>query len=119
MVLLKERIGKMLEYLKDQIYPEKMEIKNYKMIRTDEKFQDVAHLDTSSWEDFSHEQIWGGHREYYWFETFVTIPEKFDGKCVVYELFTGKEWDWMRQILSFLFSWTVCFVRVWMSITEK
>ena len=30
MVLLKERIGKMLEYLKDQIYPEKMEIKNYK-----------------------------------------------------------------------------------------
>ena len=44
MVLLKERIGKMLEYLKDQIYPEKMEIKNYKMIRTDEKFQDVAHL---------------------------------------------------------------------------
>ena len=94
MVLLKERIGKMLEYLKDQIYPEKMEIKNYKMIRTDERFQDVAHLDTSSWEDFSHEQIWGGHREYYWFETFVTIPEKFDGKCVVYELFTGKEWDW-------------------------
>ena len=48
MVLLKERIGKMLEYLKDQIYPEKMEIKNYKMIRTDERFQDVAHLDTSS-----------------------------------------------------------------------
>ncbi|MDY4670011.1 MAG: glycoside hydrolase family 38 C-terminal domain-containing protein [Oliverpabstia sp.] len=94
MILLKERIGKMLEYLQAQIYPKQVEVKDYKMIRTDERFQDVANLDTSSWEKFSHEQIWGGHREYYWFETFVTIPEEFAGECVVFELKTGKEWDW-------------------------
>ncbi|NCC44693.1 MAG: alpha-mannosidase, partial [Clostridia bacterium] len=94
MILIKERIGKMLEYLKEQVYPEKMEIQEYKMIRTDERFCDVKNLDTSDWEVFKREQIWGGHREYYWFETFVTIPEDFDGKCVVYELRTGREGEW-------------------------
>ncbi|MDO5423087.1 MAG: alpha-mannosidase [Eubacteriales bacterium] len=97
MVLMKERTSKMLEYLEEQIYPKKKQIQNYKMLRTDERFTDVEHLDTSGWEDFSNEQIWGGHREYYWFETIVTIPEDFAGACVVYELRTGKEgegeWD--------------------------
>lgn len=94
MVLLKERIGKMLEYIQQQVYPQKAEIPAYKMIRSDERFSDVEHLDTSGWQEFSCKQIWGGHREYYWFETFVTIPEAFDGKCVVYELITGREGEW-------------------------
>ena len=34
MVLIKERIGKMLEYLKEQIYPESMPIQKYRMIKT-------------------------------------------------------------------------------------
>ena len=58
------------------------------------KANPVEDLDTSSWEDFNREQIWGGHREYYWFETTVTIPEQFDQKCVVYELITGREGEW-------------------------
>lgn len=37
---------------------------------------------------------WGGHRAYYWFETFVTIPEEMDGQCIVYEQMTGKEDGW-------------------------
>ena len=90
MILIKERIGKMLEYLKEQIYPETLDIQNYKMVKTDRRFDPVEDLDTSSWEDFNREQIWGGHREYYWFETTVTIPEQFDQKCVVYELITGR-----------------------------
>lgn len=94
MVLIKERIGKMLEYLQQQIYPASLEIRDYKMLRTEEKFQDIEHLNTSSWQEFSREQIWGGHREYYWFETKVTIPEGFGGKCVVYELQTGREGEW-------------------------
>lgn len=94
MVLMKERIGKMLEYLQAQIYPEAMNIQNYKMLKTDSRFEDIANLDTSDWEDFSREQIWGGHREFYWFETTVTIPEAFDKKCVVYELITGREGEW-------------------------
>ena len=91
MILIKERIGKMLEYIKEQIYPESMPIRKYRMIKTDQRFKDVANLDTSDWEEFTNTELWGGHREYYWFETFVTVPEEFDGKCVVYELLTGRE----------------------------
>lgn len=94
MVLIKERIGKMLEYLKDQIYPESVPIGKYRMIKTDQRFADVANLDTSDWEKFTNTQIWGGHREYYWFETSVTVPDEFEGKCIVYELRTGREGEW-------------------------
>lgn len=94
MVLIKERIGKLLEYLEELIYPEQLMIQEYKMIRTQERFEDVELLDTSSWENFAREQIWGGHREYYWFETTVKIPDAYDGKCVVYELTTGREGEW-------------------------
>lgn len=94
MVLLKERIGKLLEYLQEQVYPGSEKIQNYRMLKTEERFTDVAHLDTSSWETLTREQLWGGHREYYWFETEVVIPESFDGECVVYELRTGREGAW-------------------------
>lgn len=94
MILLKERIGKMLEYLWEQIYPKKVKIQEYRILRTEEKFTDLDELDTSRWDVISKEQLWGGHREYYWMETFVTIPEDFAGECVVYELRTGKEGEW-------------------------
>lgn len=94
MIMLQERIGKLLEYLWQQVYPKKMQIHTYKMTRTDERFADIAKLDTSDWEEFSNQQIWGGHREYYWFETFVTIPEEYSNECVVYELLTGREGEW-------------------------
>ena len=94
MILIKERIGKMLEYLQEQVYPKQVAIPSYKMIRTDERCLDVNNLDTSSWTEITNQELWGGHREYYWFETVVTIPEEFDGECVVYELKTGKEGEW-------------------------
>ncbi|WMJ89726.1 alpha-mannosidase [Anaerocolumna sp. MB42-C2] len=103
MVLIKERIGKLLEYLQELVYQEQVDITDYKMIRTDERFQDVKNLDTSSWSDFNHQQIWGGHREFYWFETVVTIPDNFKSKCVVYEVTTGKEGLWDATNPQFLF----------------
>ena len=48
MILIKERIGKMLEYLQEQVYPKQVAIPSYKMIRTDERCLDVNNLDTSS-----------------------------------------------------------------------
>lgn len=94
MEFLKERIGKITEYLSDLRYPQIQEITHYKFLQTLEKFEDIRNLDTSNWDDFDHRQIWGGHREYYWFETLITIPEEYSGHCVVYELKTGKEGCW-------------------------
>ena len=55
MIQIRERVGKMLEYLEGQIYPAQVPVESWKMIRTDEKFQDVEHLDTAGWADFSRE----------------------------------------------------------------
>lgn len=90
MVLIKERIGKILEYLKCQIYSDKEPVVKYKILKTSDKFRDIKALDTSKWEEFTSNQLWGGNCEYYWFATKVKIPERFQGKTVVYELLTGR-----------------------------
>ncbi len=102
MVLMKERAGKLLEYLKELIYPRQEDICSYKMLRTGDRSLDVLNLDTSDWQDFNNGQIWGGHREFYWFETTVVIPEEFKGKCVVYEVITGREGLWDATNPQFL-----------------
>ena len=55
MILIKERIGKMLEYLQAQVYPKQVAIPSYKMIRTEERCLDVKNLDTSSWKEITEE----------------------------------------------------------------
>lgn len=94
MHFIKERIGKMLEYLKDQIYPMSVPVSDFRMIKSDERFTDIGKIDTSGWKMFHRGEIWGGNREYYWFETILKIPQEFDGKCVVYEVKTGTEDGW-------------------------
>lgn len=76
------------------IYPCEMPVPEYKFYRGNDKFSDVENLNTSEWEVFQAGQIWGGHREYFWFETNVVIPAEYDGKCVTYEILTGKEGEW-------------------------
>ena len=94
MVFLQERIGKLIDELGSLICTQHREIGTYRMLHTDERFEDIAHLDTSSWKEFHSSEIWGGHRDYYWFETTVTIPEELDGQCVVYSVTTGREAEW-------------------------
>lgn len=94
MIFIKERIGKLLSYLEELVYPMSVFAGAYRMKKTEEKFQDIEGLDTAAWEWLEENQSWGGHREYYWFETTVVIPEEFDGRCVVYELRTGREGNW-------------------------
>ena len=57
MILIKERIGKMLEYLQEQVYPKQVAIPSYKMIRTDERCLDVNNLDTSSWTEITNQEL--------------------------------------------------------------
>lgn len=94
MLFLKERIGRLLKDLESFCYPQEMPILEYKMHRSQEVFSDLKNLDTSAWETFDTKNIWGGHREYFWFETIVTIPEKFNNQCVCYKLITGREGAW-------------------------
>ena len=94
MRFLKERIGKMLEYLRAQIYPLSVPVTSFRMLQSEERFRDIANLDTSSWQELKRDEIWGGHREYYWFETVVTLPDAFEGKSAAFEVKTGREDAW-------------------------
>lgn len=94
MVLIKERIGKLLDDIQELRYVSSIPITKYKMIQSKEKFKNITNLNTDTWSDLTKEQLWGGHREYFWFETVVIIPEEFDNKAVVFELRTGKEGEW-------------------------
>lgn len=94
MEFIKERISKLILDLKDLVYEDEKEIKHYKMLKTDKKIENFSETEAEEWEDFDCRQIWGGHREYYLFETNVDIPKAFEGKTVVYEITTGKEGEW-------------------------
>lgn len=94
MILIQERIGKLLEDIQELIYTDVVPITEYRMLRSKERFEEVDQIDTSDWEKITDSQLWGGHREYFWFETVIDIPQKLDGKCVVYELKTGREGEW-------------------------
>ena len=94
MEFIKERISKLILDLKDLVYEDEKEIRHYKILKTDEKIENFSETETEKWEDFDCRQIWGGHREYYLFETNIGIPKAFEGKTVVYEITTGKEGEW-------------------------
>ncbi|MFI3213438.1 MAG: alpha-mannosidase [Eubacteriales bacterium] len=94
MLFLKERVGKLIEELESLIYRDSLVVEDYKYIKTTEKLRNVYHMDSDNWETWDKAQLWGGHREYYQFETEIIIPEKFQGECVVYELKTGREGQW-------------------------
>ncbi|MGL4737904.1 MAG: alpha-mannosidase [Cellulosilyticaceae bacterium] len=94
MLFIKERLSKLIGDVQNLIYPKQQTIASYKMCQTTERFDDVKHLDTSTWQALDTQQIWGGHQAYYWFETELTLPEAYEGECVVYEVLTGREGAW-------------------------
>ena len=94
MVLLKERVGKLIETIGEMIYEEKIPVREYRMKKTDGRELNPEGLDVSDWEVMTNRQIWGGHREYYYFYTEFTVPERMKGRQLVYELRTGREGEW-------------------------
>ena len=94
MFLMKEHVGKLISDIRDLICRDVRPVSVYRMKRTMEESPDAASMDTSDWEILNTDHVWGGHREYFYFETKVTIPEEWSGRQVVYELRTGKEGEW-------------------------
>ncbi|MDK2807342.1 MAG: alpha-mannosidase [Clostridiales bacterium] len=94
MILMKERVGKLLEGLKEIIYAERYKVTEYRMLQVEERFKQEENLDTSDWTIMDTKDVWGGNREFFYFETVITVPEVCAGKTLVYELRTGKEGAW-------------------------
>lgn len=94
MFLIRQRISKILQDLAELIYLQEREINSYRVIKTKERFTDIANLDVSTWDTLLSDELWGGHQEYFWFETTIKIPEEFAGQAVEYKLITGREDGW-------------------------
>ena len=94
MFLMKEHVGKLIADLKGLIYRDIRPIETYRCKKAGSEKLDPLSLDTEDWEVLPSRDLWGGHREYFYFETEVQIPQEWKGKQVVYELRTGKEGEW-------------------------
>jgi alpha-mannosidase len=102
MYFTEERIKKISNEIKGYIYQQNEKIISYKIKESDLKGCEMPGYDTSSWEELSFGDQWGGKDKHFWFKTNVSIPENFDGKTVVYELKTGKEGQWDATNPQFL-----------------
>lgn len=94
MVMIKERIGKLLTTLATLVRPEAYPISQYEMLALGNKNIDIKDIDNYTWETISNDGVWGGDNAYFWFKSTVTIPKDWCGKPVVYELQTGREGTW-------------------------
>lgn len=94
MVLIKERVGKLLDDLKEMIYVNRCPIPSYQVQKVDTFFPDPAQIDPAKWSTLTNTEIWGGNRERFYFWTTVTVTPEQAGKALVYELRTGREGEW-------------------------
>ena len=98
--LLKERAGKLLEVLRDLICSDIRPVAQYEYIHVENADESpegrdiLPDADASDWQTITNAEVWGGHRERFYFRTTVVIPPEFAGKRVIYELRTGREGEW-------------------------
>jgi len=94
MLMLKERINKLMCEVQQYIYSDIQVIENYKIKEATFKGGEEINLDLSDWGNFHTSEQWGGYDKDFWFRTEIKIPESLDGKAVVYEVKTGREHAW-------------------------
>lgn len=94
MVFELERIDRILKDLKTAIYSDIEPVKKYKASEQHFTIQDLNSMDNSRWSDYETGSLWGGYDKHSWFCTTVTIPDRFEGKPVVFRVTTGHEGEW-------------------------
>ncbi len=88
-----ERINRLLDELSKTIYPNKIEIKNFDFIQCGYDCHVPPDAD-AGWNRFEPGDRWGGKDKHGWFKTRAVVPERFNGKQLVFEVKTEREGDW-------------------------
>ena len=94
MFLMKEHVGKLISDVEELIYREKKPVESYRYKKAGVQKIVFDREDISSWDTLKNQEIWGGHREYFYFQTEIVIPKEWRNCKVVYELRTGREGEW-------------------------
>lgn len=112
MLFLEQRISRIVNELKDCIYSDSEKIMSYKMKEGNAPGGEKADLDTTDWDGFTAgKDRWGGIDRHYWFRIEVEIPQRFDGKPVVFGVKTGREGQWCATNPQFLIYVNGCLVQ--------
>lgn len=62
-----------------------------------------AEINGGEWVPFGKDDMWGYREEYCWFKQTVTVPERFAGKPVVYEISPYPDSKWESPAQQFMF----------------
>lgn len=91
MVYTIKKIQRIISELEKYIYPDSESVEQYKIIKGRHEFEEIKKMSISKWKNFNKGDFWGGKNLDYWFMTQIIIPERFNNKCVVFRIRTGRE----------------------------
>ncbi len=94
MFLMKERVWKLIRSVGEMVYSQTYPVEEYQMKRSGGGITDEGQPGGEGWEKLAERDVWGGHREHFYFKTMIKMPPECAGKKIVYELRTGKEGEW-------------------------
>ena len=91
-----ERVKKIATDIKENVYTNKLEIKNFQYKEGNFLGIEAINSDTSEWINFnSDKDNWGGTDDkHFWFRTSVTVPQEFEGQVLALDIYAFEEgWD--------------------------
>lgn len=89
-----KRLGEIINQLSRLRYPDTVAINGWKMQTRNGETRPHPDIMDGNWTDVPASSFWGGDQEYRIFSGKAVIPEKFHGKCVEFQLLTGREGLW-------------------------
>ena len=89
-----KRLGEIINQLSRLRYPDTVPIKGWKMQTRNGETRPHPDIMDGNWSDVPASSFWGGDQEYRIFYGKAVIPENFHGKCVEFQLLTGREGLW-------------------------
>ena len=91
-----ERVKKIATDIKENVYTNKLEIKDFQYKEGNFLGIEAINSDTSEWINFnSDKDNWGGTDDrHFWFRTSVKVPQEFEGQVLALDIYAFEEgWD--------------------------
>ncbi|NLO46314.1 MAG: alpha-mannosidase [Clostridiales bacterium] len=94
--MLAQRVRKIIGHLGSRVYTDSERAGGF-LFRDGQ--HTISQLGEGEWRPFHDDEYWGYREQYCWFRHTVTIPERFAGKKVIYEInpFPDTRWDSRAQ----------------------
>lgn len=98
-----ERVERIVKDLEKAIYPDFEPILKYRVCEGKFPGGEDKELKDENWSEYITGSLWGGYDKHQWFRARVKIPERFEGKTIVFRITTGREGLWDATNPQFLF----------------